>query len=55
MYIEHTPQGYNIMGVSPELLDDIIMALREYYQLDDFPKIQKFVEKAEKELINHPS
>ena len=50
MYIEHTPQGYNVMGVPPELLEEIIMALREFYPLDECPKVQQFVDKAEKEL-----
>jgi hypothetical protein len=50
MYIEHTPQGYNIMGVPQELLADIIGALREFYPLEDCPKIQTFVDKAEHEL-----
>jgi hypothetical protein len=52
MYIEHTPQGYNIMDASPVVLTCIIEALREYYPLEDCPKIQDFVVKAEHELKN---
>ena len=50
MYIEHTPQGYNVMGLSPEQLEEIIQALRDFYPLDECPELQKLVSKVEYEL-----
>ena len=50
MYIEHTPQGYNIMGMSSELLEEIVFALRETYPLEDCPTVCQLVAEAEKEL-----
>jgi hypothetical protein len=49
MYVEYTPQGFNMMNVSPELLDEIILALRECYLLSECPTIQRFIAEAEKE------
>jgi hypothetical protein len=53
MYIEHTPQGYNMMGLSPELLEEIILALRDTYPLEECPKIKELVDKAEYEINNN--
>lgn len=54
MYIEHTPQGFNIIGISPELLLRFIMEFKSIIYRDN-PEAYKFVVEAEKELNNHPN
>jgi hypothetical protein len=55
MYIEHTPQGYNIMGVSIALLSEIIWALLDTHPVDELPEIRKFIDEAEQELKSTPN
>ena len=53
MYIEHTPQGYNVMGVSPELLEDIINLFKLLFPISykkNNKDAESFVQMAENEL-----
>ena len=52
MYIEHTPQGYNIMGVSPELLKEIINLFKLLFPMSykKNKEAESFVQMAENEL-----
>jgi hypothetical protein len=51
MYIEYTPQGFNIIGLSAETLTEIIRAFRRSCLPEEHPEFSLLVQEAEKELI----
>jgi hypothetical protein len=56
MYVEKTRQGYNIMDVSPDMLDKIVLALKiKIFRAE--PEAYVFIQEVEKERngINHIS
>jgi hypothetical protein len=52
MYIEYTSQGFNIIGLSQELLSEIIRALRFSWS-EKKPDVQELIDKVEEELKNN--
>jgi hypothetical protein len=53
MYIEHTPQGFNIIGLSAETLTEIIRAFRHSCRPEEHTECCLLVQEAEKELLNN--
>jgi hypothetical protein len=53
MYIEYTPQGFNIIGLSAETLAEIIRAFRSIRRQEQRPEVRRLLTEAETELNNN--
>jgi hypothetical protein len=45
MYVEKTPQGYNIMGLSAETFRSVLRLLKQHMENDKLVKLSKQMER----------